>query len=183
MDATIHETCTQAYQTILLDRALHPESFDLRDRRVFQSDAHELEAWIMPGSHLLRFESRDGCVSELVIDRDSGVLGTDAVASFLCAGDRDAEQEFAEARMRYMTSVQTESLTENLYASTMREMLEHAEASGCLRFEWETDAGPNISMVDVQAFNREVHAQAYHLIARGGFVLRTQTLFELLSRG
>lgn len=33
-------------------------------------------------------------------------------------------------------------------------------------------------MIDTQRYNREIHAQAYHLIAQGGVVIRTQTIFE-----
>lgn len=179
MDATIQDTCTHAYQTILYSRALHPEQFDLRSRKRHAHGDYDLEAWLMPGNHLLRFKIAEHCCIELVTDRESGLPADGAVSAFLCAGDRDSEHLFANAKVRHMASVQTETLTENLYAATFREMLEHAEAGACQRFEWDSESGRNLSLLDIQAYRNEIHAQSYHLIARGGFVLRTQTLFEI----
>ena len=33
-------------------------------------------------------------------------------------------------------------------------------------------------MLDMQRYHREVHVQSYHLVAQGGIVVRTQTIFE-----
>ncbi|MGP1271947.1 MAG: hypothetical protein ACTS22_01295 [Phycisphaerales bacterium] len=180
MDATTHATATHAFQTILYSKALHPNLFDLRSRRNHPNPQFDLETWLMPGNHLIRFGVGDLCCCvELVTDRESGLPAEGVVNAFLCAGDRDNEFTFEPSGVKHLASVQTETLSENLYAATFREMLEHAEQNGCQRFEWETESGRNLSVLDVQTYRGEAHAQGYHLIASGGFVLRTQTLFEL----
>jgi hypothetical protein len=77
-----------------------------------------------------------------------------------------------------MTSVQTESLSESLYQATLEEMEAHADEEDSLVHRWEDAMGRCLSLVDVQRFNKEVHAQCYHLQASGGIVLRTQSIFE-----
>ena len=169
---------TQSYQVVLYKRALHPELFDLRDRKVTLHGRYELESWLMPGNHVLRFGFGDLCLSELVIDRENNLPSTGVVTAFPCAGERDFEQKFEAEKVNYLSTVQTETLSENLYLTTHREMVEHIRENGSQSIGWDTDAGPNLSILDVQAMASEVHIQAYHLVAHGGFVLRTQTIFE-----
>ncbi|MEL6497442.1 MAG: hypothetical protein AAF937_00035 [Planctomycetota bacterium] len=178
MELPTHTICTQSYQAVLYDRALHPELFDLRSRRVHALATAELETWLMPGCHLLRFESGPTCATELLIDREDGLPETGVLSAILCAGEHEFEHSLRGSPVTYMLSVQTESLSENLYAATMREMREHAADNESDTFAWVSDAGENLSLLDVQTFHKEVHVQAYHLIAAGGFVLRSQSLFE-----
>ena len=178
MDVIAKQLSTQSFQVVLYNRALHPELFDLRDRRVVTHGRYELESWLMPGNHVLRFELGEMCASELVIDREDNLPSTGVVSAFPCAGERDFEHSFDDKKVKYLSTVQTETLTENLYLSTHREMIEHVRENESQSFGWDSDAGPNLSVVDVQPLHHEVHIQAYHLIAQGGFVLRTQSIFE-----
>ncbi len=178
MNAQVKSNSLQTYQTILYGRALHPEFFPLKGRRVVRHGAYELELWVMSGSHLLRFERGTLCASELVTDQEGNLPDAGVVTAFLCAGDRDFEHRFERDKVTYMTSVQTETLAENLYASTMDEMLECARDTDGLLHRWDDDAGPCLSLLDAQMYNREIHVQAYHMLAHGGIVLRTQTIFE-----
>jgi hypothetical protein len=59
-------------------------------------------------------------------------------------------------------------------------MLQHGRDSDSLMTCW-TDANgkPNLSIVDMQRFRNEIHAQSYHLRANSGLVLRTQSLVQL----
>lgn len=191
----------QSYQMLLYDRALHPELFSLKARRVVRHGPWELEAWVMQGQHLLRFECGAVCASELVTDQDAGLPTTGALSAFLCAGERDFEHRFGNGAANgvhppagakpavvvggnggggvvYMTTVQTETLSENLYAATCEEMAGHIKENDSLVHSWEGEMGPGMSIVDVQRYAKEVHAQAYHLLPSGGIVIRTQTIFE-----
>ena len=74
----------------------------------------------------------------------------------------------------------TELLSENLFTATFNEMKEFAKDSNAMQFIHETDDGhQNLSLLDVQRYRREIHAQAYHLVSSAGFVLRTQSIFEI----
>jgi len=171
------QSLLQSYQVLLYNRALHPELFALKGRRVVRHGEYELEAWVLPGQHLLRFEYRTLCLTELLTDQEKGVP-QGSVSAFLCAGERDFEQQFPKDRVSYVTTVQTETLTENLYQATYEEMLDFVRQNQALAHRWTDEAGKCLSLIDIQRMNREVHAQTYHLIASAGLVLRTQTIFE-----
>lgn len=168
----------QTYQTVLYGRALHPELFELRGRRVFTHGEYELEAWIMDGRHLLRFDHGLLSATELVTDQDRDLPTNSVVTTFLCAGEHEYDHEFKGKGVRYMTSVQTETLSEALFAATYEEMWTHGRDQEALMHEWRDEGGRCLSLVDVQQYSKEIHAQAYHLLAQGGIVLRTQTIFE-----
>lgn len=168
----------QSSQVTLYQRALHPELFNLQGRRVIKHGDYEFEAWLMPGEHVFRFERNGWCVCELLSDKDSGLPQTGIVDSFYCAGEHEYEHAFKTQSTAFMTNVQTEQLSENIYLATLEEMREHAAAEDALSFEWEDEGGRCLSLLDIQRYSREVHAQSYHLLARGGVVLRTQSIFE-----
>jgi len=180
MNLPMRTNALQTYQLLLYRRALHPELFQLKGRRTLTYGGFEFEAWIMPGSHVLRFQVGQACACELVTDQSSGLPSEGAVTNFLCAGERDFEYQFERSGIRYTTSAQTETLPENLFSATYRETIELAIETEGLLHRW-TDAEGNkcLSMLDIQRYGREVNAQAYHLVAQGGVVVRTQTLFRI----
>jgi hypothetical protein len=178
MNTQTKQNNLQSYQTILYGRALHPELFQLRARRVVAHNGYELEAWITPGGHVLRFEDGSVCATELVTDQDKNLPATGVVAAFLCAGERDFEHTFPRGGVTYMTTIQTETLSENLYAGTYDEMLEFVRETGALAHAWNDAIGRCLSVIDIERHNDQVHANAYHLLAAGGVVIRTQTIFE-----
>lgn len=168
-----------AHQLLLYRRPLHPELFPPKARRVIQHGQYELEAWIMPSGHVMRFRFGAFNACELVIPQETGLPVEGAVTAMPCAGEHEFEHVFEPERVTYMTSVQTETLPENLYNATYEEMLEFAAEIEALIFRWRDPAGgENLSMLDVQRMNKEVHGQAYHLVAASGLVVRTQSIFE-----
>ncbi|MEO0511678.1 MAG: hypothetical protein AAF108_02125 [Planctomycetota bacterium] len=190
---------THDYHALLYGCALHPELFPIRDRHARGGTGYEVETWLMRGGHVVMFGFGSFCSSELVIDRDDNLPTRSVVTAFPCAGEREFEHRFGDLERgsgersggraggradgsrsapAYMTNAQTETLSENLYRSTLREMEKHATENESLACRWETPRGQNLSLIDVQPMSREVHFQAYHLIADGGFVLRTQSIFE-----
>lgn len=170
---------TQTHHLILYHRALHPELFTLKARRTITHGAYELESWLMQGSHVLRFQHKNFIACELVTDRDGGLPTSGAVVTFPCVGERDYEHPFPDQRVKYLTTMQTETLSENLYGATYQEMLDLGEETDALLHAWTgPDGSRNLSMLDLQRYSREVHAQSYHLIGTTGLVLRTQTIFE-----
>lgn len=170
----------QAFQTTIYGRALHPELFQLKDRNVLKHAGLELEAWLMPGGHLLRLQSGTSCLCELLLDQDKAAPEGGKVHSFLCAAEHDYERSFDAAGVHYIHSIQTETLSETLFDATLEEMRLHAKEMQSLVYEWTDATGRCLSAVDMQRHARELHAQSYHLIATGGVVVRTQTIFEAL---
>lgn len=178
MSMSVKGNTLQSYQILLYSRALHPELFPLRNRKVIRHGNYEFEIWAMEGAHLLRFEHNTLCACELLISPEGKLPETGLVSGFLAAGERDFEHRFLRDRVTYMHTVQTETLSENLYLATYDEMMDYARTSETLIHKWEDEAGRCVSIIDTQRFNKEIHAQCYHLIAQGGIVIRTQTIFE-----
>lgn len=179
MSAPVKSNSLQAYQVILYGKAVHPELFRLKARRVIQHGGYELEGWVMQGSHLLRFEHGPLCASELLTDQDKNLPTTGIVTAFLCAGERDYEHSFEREGVTYINSVQTESLSENLYIATYQELLDDARHQNGLIHEWEDESGRCLSAITFESRKREVHSHAFHLMAGGGVVVRSQTIFEI----
>jgi hypothetical protein len=165
-------------QIVLYNRALHPDTLALKGRRVVKHGEFELEAWVLPGSHMLRFDYRKLCVCELLTDQEAAPPLEGQVTSCLCASDRDFEHRFVKDRVTYITTVQTETLSDHLFACTRHKMSEHARINRSLSYTWDGEAGRCLSLVDIQRMTKQVHIQSYHLRAGARQVLRTQSIFE-----
>ena len=172
-------TSLQAYNLLLYRTALHPEFFTIQGRDRFTHGEYEFESWIFRGGHTCRFELHGLSVCEIVTDQIDHLPERGHVISMPCAGERDHEAEFSD-RIAYVTSMQTENLSDHLYLGTFQEMLDHGRSERCLMTHWADDAGrPNLSLVETQRYKDEVHLQSYHLRSDCGLVLRTQSIFQV----
>jgi hypothetical protein len=161
-------------------RALHPELLDLQGRRVYRHGDYEVECWIAPSGHVVRFQALGDILTEAVIEKGDHLPEFGLVHALPCLGEKDYELP-KENGVGYVTTIQTESLTDNLYRSTFREMQAFVEESDPLAYEWKDESGAaNISILDVQKLKSELHVQSYHLIGATGLVLRTQSIFEVI---
>ncbi len=178
MSNPTRSTSLQAYRLILYRRALHPELFRIKGRRTVEHAGYAFEAWVMPGSHLMRFEDKGNCVTELITDIEDSIPERGIVAALPCAGEREHEEDFEDS-MKFVSTVQTEQLPESLYKATYDELVEFGKENDALIYEWlDDDGGRCASLIDLQRYRNEVHAQCYHLNAQGGLILRTQSIFE-----
>lgn len=178
VNPTIPAQIDHAFGFGLYNRAVHPEFFDLRSRRVQRHDGYELESWLVGGGHALRFSTGSCCYSEVICSNKTALPEANCVNSFVCGGEHDLDEKFDADGVGYIATIQSESLGDNLYRATFEEMLDYAVEAEAQVHRWDDDGGPSMSIVDVQRFHKQVHAQCYHLFARGGVVLRTQTIFE-----
>lgn len=173
---------TPLYQVSLYSKALHPELFHLKGRRVHSKNSNfELETWLMNGSHLLRFEHGRLCLCELVTDQDHRELPTAAaVGTFVCASEHDYEHLFAREGVNYMTTVQAETVSEHQYFQAHEEYLALAKERNSLAHQWQDELGACLSLVHVEQSKTDVNIEAYHLQALTRTVLRSQSIFELI---
>jgi hypothetical protein len=167
-----------AFRMMLYGRPLHPELFDLASRRTDRHGEYEIESWLTPGGHVVRFAVPGQQMTETVVDAGDHLPEMGLIHALPCLGEKDYEME-QDGRLKYFTTIQTESLTDNLYRATLREMREFATETGSLSHGWDTDHGENLSVLDAQKYKREYHVQSYHLVAANGTVLRTQSIFEI----
>jgi hypothetical protein len=68
-----------------------------------------------------------------------------AVTGFQCAGEHEFEHSFDAEKVKYITSVQTEQLSDNLYQATYEEMTQFAQETGALIHVWSDAHGPQIN--------------------------------------
>ncbi|MFO0875469.1 MAG: DUF2617 family protein [Phycisphaerales bacterium] len=178
MNSLSKTSSLQAYNMLLFRKAVHPEFFGIDARRRIEHGDYDLEAWIFRGGHVVRFQHDGACICELVTDQGDQVPDRGLMSSFPCAGERDHEERISD-RLIYMTTIQTETLSEHLYLGTYKEMLHHSRESNSLVSAWTDELGkPNLSLLDIQRYRNEVHIQAYHLRSDCGLVLRTQSMFQ-----
>ena len=173
---------TQVYKMMLYQRALHPELLNIQDRRTITQPDYELEAWLMPGGHAIRFEHAGRCAVELVSDQDLQLPERGLIHSLPCIGEKEYDHA-VEEKIHFVAAVQTENLSDNLYTATFNEMLDFAHEAEAMMHQWQgpEDTLPNLSIVDLQRFRKEIHAQTYHLLGSAGFILRTQSIFEIAT--
>ena len=179
MSLTSKSTSLQAYNLLLYRSALHPEFFQIEGRNRIRHGSYEFESWIFRGGHVLRFEFQGLCVSEVVTDALENLPERGHVTTIPCAGEKDHEAEFTD-RIAYLASMQTETLSDHLYLGTYNEMLEHGRHEDGVMAVWTDEFNkPNLSLLDVQRYGDEVHAQTYHLRSDCSLVLRTQSIFQV----
>ncbi|MEM1210282.1 MAG: hypothetical protein AAGI54_13540 [Planctomycetota bacterium] len=173
----------QMFRLMVFGRVLHPELFELRDRRLDRHGDYEIETWITSSGHVVRFAAGGQTLTEVCLAECDHLPEAGLLHALPCLGEKDFElEEPFEGKLNYVTSLQTENLSDNLYQATFREMQQFAEESGSLIAEGEpVDGLPTLSVVDTQKYRREFHVQGYHLQGAGGLVLRTQTMFEIVD--
>ena len=172
-------TSLQAYNMHVYRHAIHPEFFPISGRRRIQHGDYEVESWICRGAHVLRFEFDSVCVTEVVTDQLDRLPERGLITTLPCAGEKDHEEDIGD-HITYMTSIQTETLSDHLYISTYNELLEHGRMCEGLNTIWTDELGRNnLSMIDMQRFADQVHVQAYHCRSDCSLVLRTQSIFQI----
>lgn len=164
---------------LLYKSAVHPDFFSITGRNRIKHVGYEFEAWIYRGGHALRFEFEDLCITEVVNDQFEKLPQKGLVTALPCAGEKDHECEFTE-RLTYMTSIQTETLTDHLYLGTYNELIEHGRMTEGLMTAWNDELGRhNLSLIDTQRYNDQMHVQTYHCRSDCSLVLRTQSIFQV----
>lgn len=171
----------QMFRLMLYRRALHPELFDLQGRLNYRHGEYEVETWITPAGHVIRFQVEGQCLTEAVLESGDHLPEHGLIHALPCLGEKDYELAQPEGRLGYVTTVQTESLTDNLYMATLREMRDFAAEAQALVHEWkDAEGNQSLSLLDVQKYKKEFHLQSYHLLGSSGLVLRTQSIFEVV---
>lgn len=171
----------QTYAMLLYRRAVHPEFFGIEARKKLDHGEYEFEGWIFRGGHCARFQYGGLTFCEVVVENPASLPERGLVASLPCAGERDHEEKLSE-HLAYMTTIQTETLSDHLYLGTYKEMLAHGrDGNGnCIMTVWTDGSGkPNLSLIDMQRLPTGLHLQGYHLRSDCGLVLRTQSMVQL----
>ena len=170
----------QLFRLMVYRRALHPELLNIQRRCVDRHGDYEVESWLAPLGHVIRFEVGGKSLTEVVIEKGDHLPEMGLVHALPCLGEKDFEME-PESGIGYVTTIQTEALSDNLYLATYQEMCDFAHESNAMIHEWKNDDGiKNLSIIDSQKYKKEFHLQTYHMVGAHSMVLRTQSIFEVL---
>lgn len=168
----------QPYGMLLYRGPVHPEFFKIAGRKQSSHPDFDFEAWIFPGGHVLRFEHATTTLCEVITDTPTELPERGLVTTLPCNGERDFEEIFGD-RITFVTSIQTETLSDHLYLGTYQEMFEHGKDPAHLMTTWkETVEHPSLSLIEFQRYQDQVHVQTYHLRGETLSVLRTQSIFQ-----
>ena len=179
LEITPKSSSPHAYAMLLYRRAVHPEFFGIEARRKVQHGDYEFEGWIFKGGHCIRFQYGAISFCEVVVDNPTSLPDRGLAGTLPCAGEHDHDEKITE-EINYMTSIQSESLSDHLYLGTYKEMLQHGRDSDSLMVAWsEPNGKQNLSLIDLQRFRNELHVQSFHLRAASGLVLRTLSMVQL----
>lgn len=181
MSVSHKSSSTQMFRLMVYRRPLHPELFNVQNRRMHHHSDYEVETWVAPACHVARFLIGGQYLTEAVIEGGDHLPETGLIHALPCLGEKDYEME-PHGKVGYVTTIQTETLTDNLYQATYREMQDFAAETASLFHEWteEGETTPSMSLLDTQKYRNEFHVQSYHLLGSNGTVLRTQSIFEVL---
>ena len=178
-DAKIKPNILAGYQVVLYSKALHPETLDMHGRRIFTGRTYELEAWIMKGSHALRLECGTLCTTELICEHDRPIPTSGIVFAHIVGAEKDIDYKFVKQGVRYISSIQLETLAPNLYYETYEELLSTARRNNLLNHLWTQPEGQGLSVLEIEREATQVTALGFHMMPATGIVVRTQTMFEV----
>ncbi len=178
-DVKVKPVIMGGHQIVLYSKALHPQHVEMHGRRTVSGRNYELEAWIMKGSHALRLEASGLCATELVCEFDRRIPTTGIVLMHVVTAEKDVEHRFTKHAVRYVSSIQLETLAPNLYYDAYDEYLRLAKANGHLAHMWQQPEGLGLSVLEIDRESTLVTAMGYHLMPATGTVVRTQTMFEM----
>ena len=168
----------QSYHMLLYRNGVHPEFFNIEGRKRIEHMNYEFEIWNFNGGHVCMFDFEGVCLVEVVTPELEHLPERGLVSTTPCAGEKDHQSTFGE-RITFMTSIQTETLTDHLYLGTYEELLDHGRSEDCLVSHWQgLDGQQNLSLVELQRYSDQVHVQGYHLQSDCSMVLRTQSIFQ-----
>jgi hypothetical protein len=128
----------QAYTLLLYRKAIHPEFFQIQARKRIEHPQYEFEGWVFKGGHAGRFQFGETCLCEVVLEGGQNLPDKGLVTTMPCAGEREFDEKFGD-NLKYVTTLQTETLSEHLYTGTYREMLAHGRDRNCIMFNWNDD--------------------------------------------
>ncbi len=171
----------QIFRLMLYRRALHPELFQLHGRQLLRHGDYEVETWLLEAGHVVRFNTGGEALTETVLENADHLPEVGLVHAIPCLGEKDYEMKREDGDpFHYVTAIQTETLAENIYASTMRDLRESAHDPAALSVQWTDEDGAQcMSLLEVQKYRKEFHVQSFHLLGASGTVLRTQSMFEV----
>ncbi len=167
-------------QFCLYERAIHPELFHIDRVKRIQQPRYQAEIWVVGLSHVVTVQVGDRILTEVISEDVELLPKAGLAASFRFRGERDHHQSFSGG-LEYILSTQVERMTPQLFPSTHRDYVHHAENRGMfVSFsEWEHQGLAAFTFINFDARDHEFHVHAFHAFPEELTLLKTQSIFEI----
>jgi hypothetical protein len=162
-------------------RPLHPELFSIfLDKRI-DTGQFEAELWLIGTGHLISFHRGVLTLSEVLTSREELLPEKGMLEAMPVDRAREYQVNY-EDQIHYMLNIQSERMSDAVFASVHEEMTKFAQARGMfMRFEqWAAEGQlPPFSFIDYERRPSELDVFTYHAFPDRKVMLRTQSIFSL----
>lgn len=164
----------------LYSRPVHPELFQIYAAEQYRGPAYEMSAWIVGSAHVVSFRTADSTLTELLTSDDAPLGRRRLVGRWQLRGERTCRQT-VDGRIGYMSSFQLETLSDNLYRHTYRDLVGEGRRCGMfVQFEqWKVRGLLPFAYVHCELLARELRVLAFHGFPEDRALVKTQSIFEL----
>ncbi|NIA16820.1 MAG: DUF2617 family protein [Planctomycetes bacterium] len=163
----------------LYQRPLHPELFNIHDKRQLKNERYEALIWATGGSHVVGVFVNDLCLTELITSPAQMLPRRGLVERFQFKGQRNHKCTLARG-LSYMTDFQVEKMSANLYRQSHTDLEKFARNRGIfVKFPKQAIAGLQpFSYIDFEARKDELHVHTFHAYPDQVTIIKTQSLFD-----
>ena len=163
----------------LYQRPLHPELFNIYDRRHLKTEKYETLIWATGCSHLVSVFSGEMCLTELISVPGQILPRLGLIERIQFQGKRNHKCTLSRG-MHYMTDFQVEKMSANLYRQSHIDLKRFAQNRGLfVQFpELEVGGLEPFSYIDFEARREELHIHTFHAYPDQVTIIKTQSLFD-----
>ena len=164
----------------LYQRPLHPELFQIYRRAQFFQGDYEVNIWITGCSHVVSVFSGSNCMTELICPPNQMLPTRGLIDRFLFRGEKKCQCQWADG-FRYMMNFQVETMSENLYRQTHKDLVKITKKRGIyVPFpKWANGLLIPFSYIDYEARWEELHLNTFHAFPEQHTLIKTQSLFSM----
>jgi hypothetical protein len=167
----------------LYGRSLHPELFEVCERRVVERGEYQATICITGAGHLIAWRRRGLTMTEVCTSAQALLPQKRRLLSYKLRGERSDRVE-CRGGVTYEMSFQLESVDPEVFWTFQQELALEGERNGMLhRFDSSGRLALGaLSYVHVETRNRSLLVQAFHTFPDDCAVVKSQSLFEVPGR-
>lgn len=163
----------------LFQRPLHPELFQIFEKRHVKTDKYDANIWVTGCTHVVTVFSGDVCLCESVSAPGQSLPQRGLVERFQFRGPRTHKCALSRG-VNYMTDFQVEKMTPNLYKQSHVDLEHFARNRGVfVKFpEMEVGGLQPFCYIDFEARKTELHIHTFAAYPDQVTMIKTQSLFD-----
>lgn len=163
----------------LFQRPLHPELFQIYDKRQLKTEKYEAIIWVTGCTHVVTVFSGDVCLSEVVSAPGQMLPQRGLIEHFQFRGPKSHKCTLSRG-VSYMTDFQVEKMSANLYQRSHTDLERFARNRGIfVTFpQSEINGLLPFSYVDFEARRSELHIHTFAAYPDQLTIIKTQSLFD-----